>query len=88
MYCGIDAPKGKERGTAEECQKRNQVRYYGQVAVEPEILQIRVQPKINTLVRRFNTSKKKLQDLRNEIKSNPLLGSDAKAKLRKKINAG
>ena len=39
IYCGIgDVPKGKVRGTAEQCLKMNQVRYYGIEQLDPEIV--------------------------------------------------
>lgn len=39
MYCGIgDVPKGKVRASPEYCIQNNQVRYYGLVAIDPELL--------------------------------------------------
>lgn len=38
-YCGCGpVPKGRKRGTKEECVESNQVRYYGLVKVEPKDL--------------------------------------------------
>lgn len=39
VYCGIGIiPKGKRLGTIDECFKKKQIKYYGQIAVDPEIL--------------------------------------------------
>lgn len=39
MYCGINkVPKGKKRGTAKECAKANQIRYYGIEQIDPDLL--------------------------------------------------
>ena len=39
-YCGMGpVPKGKVRAPPEYCLKNNQVRYYGIVAIDPELLQ-------------------------------------------------
>lgn len=36
IYCGIkNTPKGKQRGTAEECYNADQVRYYGLEKIDP-----------------------------------------------------
>jgi hypothetical protein len=39
MYCGIGpVPKGRTRGTPEYCVQTNQVRYYGLVAIDEDLL--------------------------------------------------
>lgn len=48
MYCGIGrVPKGKERGTAKQCVKLNQVRYYGLHEIDPELLENKKKKKVN-----------------------------------------
>ncbi|MEM0354000.1 MAG: hypothetical protein QXW79_00325 [Thermoplasmata archaeon] len=40
MYCGIrKIPKGRERGTPEHCLKTKQVRYYGLVKIDKNLLE-------------------------------------------------
>ena len=65
-YCGIGkVPAGKKRGTAEECLKKNQVRYYGikryrrsELEKQKRVNEINreleaIQLKVNILVQRF-----------------------------------
>ena len=38
-YCGVnDPPKGRTRGTAEQCAKSGQIRYYGLEKVDKETI--------------------------------------------------
>jgi len=40
IYCGVgDVPKGMRRGTPEECINKNQIRYYGLVAIDPSLIE-------------------------------------------------
>lgn len=66
MYCGISkVPKGKRRGTAEECIKANQIRYYGLNELDPDLLK----PK---------KKKKKTKDLQEEQQKLYILQQKAK----------
>ena len=64
MYCGAGpVPKGKVRGTPEYCVQTNQVRYYGIIAINPNLLK---------------TAKGKTTDLVNEQLKLKKIENDAK----------
>ena len=47
IYCGVgDVPKNKVRGTFKECLEKNQIRYYGAIAIKPEKLKKALKEKI------------------------------------------
>lgn len=53
-FCGIGkVPKGKERGTMEQCLQQGQVRYYGLVKIDPKVIE-------------NNNKKKKIKNLQEE----------------------
>lgn len=48
-YCGsLRIPKGKQRGTPEECLLKKQIRYYGIEKIDPKILENRKKRKPKT----------------------------------------
>lgn len=63
MYCGIGKiPKGKERGTVDQCFNNRQVRYYGEVAIDPDVLNKRKNKKRSPDLQKEQLKLKKLED--------------------------
>lgn len=82
-YCGMGpVPKGKIRAPPEYCLKNNQVRYYGIVAIDPELLKT-VSKKGTNLVKE-QLKLKKIEDdakiLLKEVKNIKIVLEDADAK--------
>ena len=79
IYCGIrKVPKGKKRGTMDECIKSKQVRYYGETKIHKKLLKApkrksRAKPAkellINKIERRVKKEKLKRNDLMKEFKN-------------------
>lgn len=77
IYCGTKAvPRKMKRGTAEECARANQIRYYGVKKISPEVLKLAkkinheeevkkleyIHFQINKLVKHYNEIQKILND--------------------------
>lgn len=82
-YCGMGpVPKGKIRAPPEYCLKNNQVRYYGIVAIDPELLNT-IKTKTTNLVKE-QLKLKKIEDdaklLIKEVKNIKIILEDDEAK--------
>lgn len=67
-FCGIGKiPKGKTRGSIENCMKQKQIRYYGIVAVDPKLVESKKKVDLQTEMFKLKKIEQKAKDLIKEF---------------------
>ena len=80
MYCGVGRiPKGKRRGTIEECIKANQIRYYGLQPIDIKLLTKKKQLDLTDETLKLRTLYEKRKILKNEYAKVKILLENPKA---------
>lgn len=74
IYCGIsEVPKGKKRGSMQECAEKNQIRYYGEKKVDKKIIDSMMETKIfgksGNIEKQFDNLKIKLAGMISKMKN-------------------
>jgi len=99
-FCGLGpVSKTKRRGSAQECAEANQVRYYGVVKIDPELLQKKwkelekLQVKLATMnivmkkqyqIWKYESSEKKKEALKKKLKELASKFEDLRKEVQKK----